>query len=84
MAAETFKRASRSALVSFPVALVGSLISPWFLLAAAVPLGVAVAPQLRLGDLVAQRREGVERELPFFAMMVSVLGGAGVPLYAVF
>jgi len=32
---------------------------------------------------VAQRREGVERELPFFSVVVNVLAGAGVPLYSI-
>lgn len=84
MAAGSLRNAFRSALVAVPVALVGALYSHWFLLAAALPLGFALVPELRLSDLVAQRREGVERELPFFAVMVSVLGGAGVPLYLVF
>ena len=84
MGAESVRKAFLSALVAVPAALVGATFSPWFLLAAAAPLGVAAVPELRLGDRIAQRREGVERELPFFAMMVSVLGGAGVPLYAIF
>lgn len=84
MAAGSVRNAYRAALVAVPAAVVGALISPWFLLALAVPVCFSVAPQLRLSDLVAQRREGVERELPFFAVIVSVLGGAGVPLYLVF
>ncbi len=84
MAAASVRNGLRSAVVAAPAALVGALFSPWFLLAATIPLGIAFAPQLRLGDSVAQRREGVERELPFFVMIVSVLGGAGVPLYTVF
>ena len=84
IAAESVRRTLLSALVTVPAALAGATFSLWFILAAAVPLGVVLVPQLRLGDCVAQRREGVERELPFFAVIVSVLGGAGVPLYTVF
>jgi len=85
MAAQSARRASWAALGAVPAALVAAVVfSPWFLLALAAPLGFVVAPQLRLSDLSAQRKEGVERELPFFAVMVSVLGGAGVPLYSVF
>ncbi|MDG7007028.1 MAG: type II secretion system F family protein [Nitrososphaerota archaeon] len=84
MATRTVRNALRSAPVAVPAALVGALFSPLFLLVAAVPLGFVVAPQVRLSDLAAQRREGVERELPFFAMIVSVLGGAGIPLYSIF
>ena len=84
IAARTMRNAFRSALVMVPAALVAALFTPWSLLAAAVPLGFLAVPQLRLADLVAQRREGVERELPFFAVIVSVLGGAGIPLYSVF
>jgi flagellar protein FlaJ len=68
-----------------PVAVVASIfISPLFLGLLALPLIVAVAPEIRLKDQVAQRREGVERELPFFSVFASVLGSAGVPLYLVF
>ena len=84
MAARSVRDAFLSALVAVPASLAAALLSPWFILAAAVPLAVAAAPRLRLGDLVAERREGVERELPFFAMIAGVLGGAGVPLYGVF
>jgi len=67
IAAESVRRTLLSALVAVPAALAGATFSLWFILAAAVPLGVVLVPQLRLGDCVAQRREGVERELPFFA-----------------
>ena len=84
IATRTVRNALRSALVAVPAALAGTVLSPLFLLVAAVPLGFVLFPQVRLGDLAAQRREGVERELPFFAMIVSVLGGAGIPLYLIF
>ncbi|MDG6909288.1 MAG: type II secretion system F family protein [Nitrososphaerota archaeon] len=83
-AAASVRRALLSALVAVPAAcLLGALFSPWLLVPALAPLAFVLGPELRLRDLVAQRKEGVERELPFFATMVSVLGGAGVPLYSV-
>jgi flagellar protein FlaJ len=85
VAAASVKRALLSAVVALPVALVlGAFESPLFFFAALLPVAVASAPEVRLRDLVAQRREGVERELPFFAVLVSVLGSAGVPLYSIF
>jgi len=38
-------------------------------------------PELRLKDKVSQRRDGADRELPFFSILVHVLGSAGVDLY---
>jgi flagellar protein FlaJ len=74
--------AVRVELVAGSVAVVASvLLSPFLALIAPLPLLLLLAPELRLRDKVAQRREGVERELPFFAVFVSVLGGAGVSLY---
>ena len=84
MAVASVRKALLSALVALPAAaLLGAFVSPWFCLAALAPLAVAEAPELRMRDQVAQRREGAERELPFFAMLASVLGSAGVPLYVV-
>lgn len=40
-------------------------------------------PELELRDAAASRKEGVEKELPFFAVLANVLGGAGLSLYAV-
>jgi flagellar protein FlaJ len=40
-------------------------------------------PDLVLKDAAASRKEGVEKELPFFAVLVNVLGGAGLPLYSI-
>lgn len=84
LAAASVRNALLSALVAFPAAaLLGVLISPLFALVALAPLAVAEAPELRMRGQVAQRREGAERELLFFAILASVLGSAGVPLYAV-
>lgn len=48
-----------------------------------VPLAAYTYPGFVLKDAIAARREGVERELPFFAVLVNVLGGAGLPLYSI-
>lgn len=85
IAGESVRRTFASALIAAPAAVAGgALVSPWLFLAGAAPLAFFLGPELKLRDSVAQRGEGVERELPFFAMLVSVLGGAGVPLYSVF
>jgi flagellar protein FlaJ len=49
----------------------------------ALPLAFYLAPEVRLRDKVSQRREGVEGELPFFSILVNVLGSAGVPFHSV-
>jgi flagellar protein FlaJ len=45
---------------------------------------VYVYPELRLRERANQRQEGVEKELPFFSIMVNVLCSAGMPLYSIF
>jgi Type II secretion system (T2SS), protein F len=72
------------ALVSLPISVSGALlVTPWLGVGCAVPLLLYFAPEVRLRDEVARRREGVERELPFFSVLVGVLGGAGAPLYSI-
>jgi archaellum biogenesis protein FlaJ (TadC family) len=74
-----------SAALLLPAAAIASLVGGrLFLLLALGPLVPFVLPELRLMDAAAHRREGVEKELPFFSMLVNVLGGAGVPLYSIF
>lgn len=74
-----------SSLVAVPAAVAGGVfLSPWLSVLGLAPFAFALAPEMKLRDIVAQRREGVERELPFFAALVSVLGSAGVPLYSIF
>lgn len=85
LAGESVSRAIKTSVIAVPFAMASSLlISPWLLCAAAMPAFFLLAPELNLRDRVAQRKEGVERELPFFTVLVSVLGGAGVPLYSIF
>lgn len=73
------------AAVSLPAAgAAGLLLSRWALLLALLPLAFVLAPELKLRDMVARRKEGVEAELPFFSVFVGVLGSAGVPLYSIF
>jgi hypothetical protein len=82
IAGGSVRTALKAELLMFPLALGGwVLISPLFALAPLVPLVLLFVPELRLKDAAAQRREGAERELPFFSAFVSVLGSAGVSLY---
>ena len=84
LAGESVVRGVSAALVAVPASVLGGLLlTHWLYLASALPLVFYFAPELRLKDGVAQRREGVERELPFFSVLVGVLGGAGVPLYSI-
>lgn len=85
LAGESVSKTILSSVIVIPVALACAfLITPWVLCAAFFPAVFLVAPELSLRDGVVQRKEGVERELPFFSALVSVLGGAGVPLYSIF
>jgi hypothetical protein len=61
----------------------GCLVSPLFLLLLLVPVLVYFSGEVRLLDRISQRREGVEKELPFFSILVNVLGSAGEPLYSI-
>jgi archaeal flagellar protein FlaJ len=84
MAGDSVRLAVRVSFLAIPVAALGALfVTPWAAFACAAPLVPLLAPEVRLRDEVAQRREGVERELPFFSLLVSVLAGAGTPLYSV-
>ena len=72
------------AAVSVPASVAaGALVTPWALLGCLCPLFLYLWPEVALRDEVARRREGVDRELPFFSVLVGVLGGAGVPLYSI-
>ncbi|MDG7027560.1 MAG: type II secretion system F family protein [Nitrososphaerota archaeon] len=84
LAEESVRASLKAALVAVPLSAAGALLfSPWLALGCTAPLLFYAAPELRLRDQVAARREGVERELPFFSVMVGVMGGAGVPLYSI-
>jgi archaellum biogenesis protein FlaJ (TadC family) len=78
--ANTFTAAATAVPVAFVLSL---MVSPWLALLALAPVAAFVSPDLRVKDKIAQRREGVERELPFFSVLVNVLAGAGVPLYSI-
>ena len=81
---ESVGGAAKAALAAVPLAVVlGALVSPWLFVLSLAPLIPFFAPEIRLRDEVARRMEGVERELPFFSVLVGVLGGAGVPLYSI-
>ncbi len=84
LATESVAQALTSAMVAIPVAaLLALLVTPLAALVAFTPLVLLLMPELRLRDRIAQRREGVERELPFFSVVVNVLAGAGIPLYSI-
>jgi hypothetical protein len=82
IATKAASRLQAAAIVAVPAAALAALfISPLLLCVATLPLFAIILPEIRLRDKVAQRREGVDRELPFFSVFASVLGSAGVPLY---
>jgi flagellar protein FlaJ len=84
LAGESVARGIFGGLVAVPLSIAaGFLISPWAWLGCVAPVALYLAPEVRLRDEVAQRKEGVDRELPFFSVLVGVLGGAGVPLYSI-
>ncbi len=83
MAADSVASAVKGVIVAVPLAAAAALLlSPLMVFAAALPVLFLAVPELRLRDKAAQRREGVERELPFVSMFISVLGGAGMSMYA--
>jgi flagellar protein FlaJ len=72
------------AAVALPAAfLLGYFI--WFplIIVGVLPVFPYVLPEMRLKDRAGERRDGVERELPFFSILVNVLGSAGVSLYSI-
>jgi len=84
LATKSIAETLATAAVSTPLAvLVALLVTPWGALLALAPLVILLLPELRLRDRIAQRKEGVERELPFFSVVVNVLAGAGIPLYSI-
>ncbi|MGP8125190.1 MAG: type II secretion system F family protein [Nitrososphaerales archaeon] len=85
MAARSITQAIIAAVILVPAAALLGL-SVWYPLAllVAVPALVYVFPEVQLRSKRGERQEGVERELPFFSILVNVLGSAGVPLYTIF
>ncbi len=85
MAARSITNAIMTAAALVPAAALLSLLvwRPLALLVA-VPALVYVYPEVQLRSKRGERQEGVERELPFFSILVNVLGSAGVPLYTIF
>lgn len=84
MAATAVTRTVISALVVAPAAVVAAvLVTPWCLCACAIPLVFFWGSELGLRDAAQQRKEGGERELPYFSVIASVLAGAGLPLHSI-
>jgi flagellar protein FlaJ len=84
MAAKSITTSLLAAAVAVPVALVLAVFV-WrpLIFIACIPVLVYNYPRIRLDDRTKQRREGVEKELPFFLILVHVLGSAGRPLYEI-
>ncbi len=84
MVAESLAYTIITALVAIPVALILALLvwKPLIIIAVA-PIFPYAMPEMSLKDKAAERGGGVERELPFFSILVNVLGSAGVPLYSI-
>jgi flagellar protein FlaJ len=81
-------RSLAASIIALPVAgtaalALSFLVSPAFVALALFPLLPYFAVEVRLRDRISQRREGVDKELPFFSILVNVLGSAGEPLYAI-
>jgi pilus assembly protein TadC len=84
LATRSTAEALACAMAATPLAAaLAFLVSPWASPIALAPLVLFFIPELRLRDRAAQRREEIERELPFFSVVVNVLAGAGVPLYSI-
>jgi len=85
MAARSIIQTIMTAVILVPAAALLGLFL-WYPLAllVAVPALVYVYPEVQLRSKRGERQEGVERELPFFSILVNVLGSAGVPLYTIF
>ena len=72
----------RDSLVPAGVVL-GALVWAPLSALALLPLLVYYWPEIRLRDKASQRKEGVEKELPLFSVLVNIMGGAGVALYPI-
>jgi flagellar protein FlaJ len=85
LAAKSVSQTVLTASIVVPVAVVlGVFVWYPLLLIAILPAFFYVYPEIQLKDRASERRDGVERELPFFSILVNVLGSAGVPLYTIF
>jgi archaeal flagellar protein FlaJ len=85
LASDSIASALVAGAVGVPASLLAAVyLSPLLGLLSLGPLALYLLPELRLRDRTSERREGVERELPFFSILVNVLGGAGVSLYSIF
>lgn len=85
LAAKSVSQTVLAAAVVVPAALALAVVV-WRPLGLAIllPALFYVYPEMRLNDMASERKEGVEREAPFFSILVNVLGSAGLPLYTIF
>jgi flagellar protein FlaJ len=73
-----------AAAISIPGGiLLGALLWPPLLGLCLAPLVLYEYPEVALKDSASSRREAVEKELPFFAVLTNVLGSAGLSLYSI-
>lgn len=85
LAAQSIMSSLVAAAVIIPVAVILAIfLWPPLALIVMIPGVLYVYPEIRLRDRANQRREGIDSELPFFSILVNVLGSAGVPLYSIF
>ena len=82
LAAKSISQTVFAAAILVPLGIVLGIFV-WLPLAllSLLPAMLYAYPEMRLRDKAAERRDRVERELPFFSILVNVLGSAGVPLY---
>ena len=85
MAESSVRRTVLAAAAAGPPGLaLGLSVHPMLFFVMLVPLAVFVLPEVRLRDAASRRKEGVERTLPYFSILVNVMGGAGMSLYSMF
>ena len=85
LAAKSVSQAIIATAIMVPVAVVlGVFAWPPLALMVVLPALFYVYPEMQLKDGASERKDGVEREVPFFSILVNVLGSAGVPLYTIF
>ncbi|MDG6933106.1 MAG: type II secretion system F family protein [Nitrososphaerota archaeon] len=85
LASKTLVYSIITLVIAVPLAIMlGVLVWYPFGCIAVAPLFAYYLPGMRLRDAASQRQEGVDRELPFFSILTTVLGTAGVSLYSIF
>jgi flagellar protein FlaJ len=85
LASKTLVYTIMTTMIAVPLAIIlGVFVWYPFGAIAIAPLFAYYIPGMRLRDASSQRQEGVDRELPFFSILTTVLGTAGISLYSIF